>query len=126
MILLLAGVAAPSSARQAERDAPSAAVHGARPNKRAKSAKPAMEGVLNVNRATEAELKLLPGIGRGRARAIVERREKRPFASLEELARMKGMKGVVRKLRAHLTVDGDTTLRPKRDHVRSEAGGEKK
>jgi competence protein ComEA len=71
-----------------------------------------MAGVLNVNRATEAELRLLPGIGRGRARAIVERREKRPFASLEELARMKGMKGVVRKLRAHLAVEGETTLRP--------------
>ena len=74
--------------------------------------KPRVAGVLNVNRASEAELRLLPGIGRGRARAIIERRSKRPFASLEELARMKGMKGVVHKLRAHLTVQGDTTLRP--------------
>ena len=30
----------------------------------------------------------------------------------EELARMKGMKGVVQKLRSHLVVQGDTTLRP--------------
>jgi len=74
--------------------------------------KAAVTGVVNVNRASEAELRLLPGIGRGRARAIIARRAKRPFTSLEELARMKGMKGVVRKLRTHLTVQGDTTLRP--------------
>ena len=82
----------------------------------ARTRKPPMKGtvigVLNVNRASEAELRLLPGIGRGRARAIIARREKRPFTSLEELARMKRMKGVVRKLRTHLTVQGDTTLRP--------------
>jgi competence protein ComEA len=74
--------------------------------------KAAVIGVVNVNRASEAELRLLPGIGRGRAKAIVARRAKRPFTSLEELARMKGMKGVVRKLRMHLTVQGDTTVRP--------------
>ena len=85
-------------------------VHAPRP--RARLRKVAIVGVLNVNRASEAELRLLPGVGRGRARAIVERRGKRPFASLEELARMKGMKGVVHKLRPHLVVQGDTTLRP--------------
>jgi competence protein ComEA len=69
-------------------------------------------GVVNLNRASEAELRLLPGIGRGRARAIIARRTKRPFTSVEEVARMKGMKGIVRKLRSHLTVQGDTTLRP--------------
>jgi competence protein ComEA len=74
--------------------------------------KAAVTGVVNVNRASEAELRLLPGIGRGRAKAIIARRAKRPFTSLEELARMKGMKGVVRKLRMHLTVQGDTTVRP--------------
>ena len=76
--------------------------------------KPPVEGVLNVNRATEAELQLLPGIGKGRAEAIVERRGKRPFASLDEVAHLRGMKGIVRRLRAHLAVQGDTTLRPVR------------
>ena len=79
---------------------------------RAAPMKNAVTGVLNVNRASEAELRLLPGIGRGRARAIIARRAKRPFTSVEEIARMKGMKGIVRKLRPHLTVQGDTTLRP--------------
>jgi competence protein ComEA len=73
-----------------------------------------MAGVLNVNRATEAELRLLPGIGKKRAEQIVERREKKPFASLDELGRMKGMRNLVHKLRAQLAVQGDTTLRPLR------------
>jgi competence protein ComEA len=87
-----------------------AAAPQARP--RAVPVKNAVTGVVNVNRASEAELRLLPGIGRGRARAIIARRAKRPFTSVEEIARMKGMKGIVRKLRPHLTVQGDTTLRP--------------
>src|SRR5947207_3181856 len=39
--------------------------------------KAAVVGVLNLNRATEAELRLLPGVGKGRAHAIVERRKGR-------------------------------------------------
>ena len=76
--------------------------------------KPPVEGVVNVNRASEAELRLLPGIGKGRAKAIVERRSKRPFTGLDDLARMKGMKSVVRKLRPHLATEGDTTVHRQR------------
>lgn len=79
-----------------------------------KPGKPPMAGVLNVNRATEAELRLLPGIGKKRAELIVARREKKPFATLDELARMKGMRKLVHKLRANLAVQGDTTLHPLR------------
>jgi len=71
-----------------------------------------MAGVLNINRASEAELRLLPGIGKKRAQVIIERRDKRPFTSLDELARMKGMRGVVKRLKQHLAVSGDTTLHP--------------
>ena len=81
---------------------------------RKKHGKPPMAGVLNVNRATEAELRLLPGIGKKRAEQIVERRGKKPFASLDELARMKGMRNLVHKLRANLAVEGNTTLHPVR------------
>jgi len=42
----------------------------------------------------------------------VERRTKRPFSSLDELARMKRMKTIVQKNRSHLSVEGETTLRP--------------
>jgi DNA uptake protein ComE-like DNA-binding protein len=82
------------------------------PRTRKKSNKPMMTGVLNVNRATEAELRLLPGIGKKRAELIVERREKKPFASLDEVGRIKGMRALVQRLHAHLSVQGDSTLHP--------------
>jgi DNA uptake protein ComE-like DNA-binding protein len=79
-----------------------------------KHGKPPMAGVLNLNRATEAELQLLPGIGKRRAELIVERRAKKPFATVDEVGRIKGMRALVHRLRAHLAVEGDTTLRPLR------------
>lgn len=79
-----------------------------------KSNKPAMNGVLNLNRATEAELRLLPGIGKRRAELIVERRTKKPFASVDEVGRIKGLRALVQRLRSRLSVQGDTTLRPLR------------
>src|SRR5438309_4087112 len=81
----------------------------AKPRKR--PGKVALTGVLNVNRATEAELRLLPGIGKRRAELIVARREKKPFASVDEVGRIKGMRALVQRLRSRLTVQGDTTLR---------------
>jgi len=89
-----------------------AAERAAKPRKR--PGKPATTGVLNVNRATEAELRLLPGIGKRRAQLIVERRGKKPFATVDEVGRIKGMRALVQRLRSRLTVQGDTTLRPLR------------
>jgi competence ComEA-like helix-hairpin-helix protein len=89
---------------------PEAQVEAHHPRK--KSNKPPMAGVLNVNRATVAELQLLPGIGKGRAEKIVERREKKPFSSLEDLGRIKGLHALVQRLRSHLAVSGDSTLHP--------------
>src|SRR2546422_3836860 len=80
----------------------------AKPRKR--PGKPAMTGVLNVNRATEAELRLLPGIGKRRAQLIVERRGKKPVATGGEGGRIQGMRTVVQRLRARLTVQRGTTL----------------
>jgi competence protein ComEA len=108
LFALLAGAATAATPPPA----PVAAAGSARIAREKKPPKAKMTGVLNINRASEAELRLLPGVGRGRAHAIVERRAKRPFSSLEELARMKRMKTVVQKNRAHLSVEGETTLRP--------------
>lgn len=48
--------------------------------------------VVNVNTASQAELEQLPGIGPGRAQAIVEERTAHgPFRSLEDLGRVKGI-----------------------------------
>jgi len=106
---LLGAAAEPSAPAQAEAEAqPAPAAHP----QRKKSNKPAMTGVLNVNRATAAELQLLPGIGKRRAEQIVERREKKPFASLEDLGRIKGLHALVQRLRPHLAVSGESTLHP--------------
>ena len=82
------------------------------PGARHKHGKAPVEGVLNVNRASEAELQLLPGIGKGRAETIVARRQVKPFASLEDVARIKGLRRLVQRLHAHLSVEGPTTLHP--------------
>src|SRR3954469_4865416 len=81
---------------------------------RKKKGKPPVAGVVNVNRASTAELRLLPGVGKKRAELIVERRDRKPFASVDEVGRLKGMHNLVRKLRAYLVVQGDTTLHPVR------------
>ena len=109
-----AGALPAPSAKPAEggRAAADRAAGTGRAKVRRKHGKPKLAGVLNVNRASEAELRLLPGIGKTRAAQIVARRAKRPYASLEDLARLRGLRKLVQRLRAHLTVSGDTTLRP--------------
>ena len=107
---LLCAAADPSAPARPE--APATVAPEKKPRKR--SGKPPMAGVLNVNRASEAELRLLPGIGKKRAQLIVERREKKPFASVEEVGRIKGLHALVQRLHAHLTVQGETTLHPLR------------
>jgi competence protein ComEA len=71
-----------------------------------------VEGVININQATAAELQLLSGVGPAKADKIMEYRQKHPFRTVEELGRVKGIgPRTVRKLRAHLTVSGPTTAR---------------
>ena len=50
-------------------------------------------GLLSLNRASVEELAMVPGIGRRRAEAIVRDREERgPFASVDALSRIPGIK----------------------------------
>jgi competence protein ComEA len=65
------------------------------------------DGKIVLNLATEAELRKLPGIGKARARAILEQRERvGRFRRLEDLLRVKGI-GPKRlaALRARLVLD---------------------
>jgi competence protein ComEA len=94
------------------RQKPASGERSARKGAAKKPGKAKVTGALNVNRATEAELRLLPGIGKGRAHAIVERRPKAGYRSVEEVGRIKGLRKLVQKLRAHLTTEGPSTLRP--------------
>lgn len=77
----------------------------------AQAKRPAIEGVINLNTATAAELQLLAGVGPAKAERIIEYRTKHPFRTVEELGRVKGIgPKTVRKLRLHLTVRGPTTV----------------
>ena len=73
-----------------------------------------LEGVVNLNTATASQLELLPGIGASRARAVVEAREARGgFESVDDLLAVKGIgEASLARLRPHLAVEGETTLRP--------------
>jgi competence protein ComEA len=61
---------------------------------------------VNVNTADEAGLLTVKGIGKAKAKAIIEYREKNgPFKSLDELTKIKGIKGKsLQKLKDQLTV----------------------
>ncbi|NHC07811.1 ComEA family DNA-binding protein [Azonexus fungiphilus] len=61
---------------------------------------------VNLNSATVAELDAVKGIGPGKAKAIVEYRDKNgPFKSVDDLANVKGFGAKsIDKLRAELSV----------------------
>lgn len=72
----------------------------------------ASAGVVNVNTATAEQLALLPGIGPSRAAAIIEARQRRPFASVNDLVRVRGIgRATLQRLTPYVTTQGETTLR---------------
>ena len=70
----------------------------------------AVDGVVNLNTAPVEVLGLLPGVGPAKAAEIVAYRKKRPFRTVDELVRIKGIgRKMVRRLRVHLAIAGPTT-----------------
>jgi len=70
-----------------------------------------LQGQLNVNTATAAQWDLLPGIGPSTAAKIVAYRTRRPFRSLSQLMRVKGIgRKTFADIRPYLTLTGETTL----------------
>jgi competence protein ComEA len=69
-----------------------------------------VDGVVNLNTAEIDVLALLPGIGPAKAAQIAAYRKRRPFRTVDELARIRGIgRKMVRHLRGHLAVSGPTT-----------------
>lgn len=64
-------------------------------------------GKIDVNSASAAELASLPGIGASKAAAIIAEREKKPFGSVDDLERVRGIGArTVEDLRAKVSVGG--------------------
>lgn len=65
-------------------------------------------GRVDINRAGEAELVTIPGIGQTRAQAIVSYREEHgPFAAIEDIMQVTGIKeGLFAKIRDYISVGG--------------------
>ena len=69
-----------------------------------------VDGVVNLNTAGAEMLALLPGVGPAKAAAILAYRRRRPFRTVDELVRIKGIgRKMVRRLRPHLAIAGPTT-----------------
>jgi competence protein ComEA len=69
-----------------------------------------LEGVVNINTASQEELQLLAGVGPAKVRDIVAYRTKHPFRTVEELVRIRGIgRKMFRRLRLHLAVSGPNT-----------------
>jgi competence protein ComEA len=49
------------------------------------------KGKININTASKAQLKALPGVGEVTAKKIIAYREKNRFSSIEEIKRVKGI-----------------------------------
>jgi competence protein ComEA len=86
------------------------AATAARPG--AATAPSAPEGVVNINAATEDELRRLPLIGPSRATAIVALRTRvQRFRSADDLLRVRGIgRASLRRLRPYVSLSGETTL----------------
>jgi competence protein ComEA len=71
-----------------------------------------LEGKVNINSASTAELELLPGIGPATAARILEYRREHPFESVGDIVKVKGVgEKTYAKIKPFLAVEGQTTLR---------------
>lgn len=65
--------------------------------------------IVNINTASEEQLRSVPGIGATRAAQIVA---ERPYESVDDLERIAGIGGkILESLRPFLTVEGETRKR---------------
>jgi competence protein ComEA len=101
VLLLMLGVASLAS--------PVHAWSGKRPTQKE------LSGVVNLNNATPQQLDVLPGVGAKAIKLILDYRQKKPFATVAELTRVRGFGAKkMAKLKPYLAVSGETTIGVKR------------
>ena len=78
-------------------------------------AAPALEGMVNINAAGAAELRLLPGVDKKTAEAIVSFRVKNGnFKTADDLGKVSGIGPKrLKKIKPYLALEGETTLKKK-------------
>jgi len=70
-----------------------------------------VEGQVNINTASAAELELVPGIGPATSARIIAYRNERPFQQRNHIMRIKGVgQKTFAKIKDYLIVEGETTL----------------
>jgi len=68
-------------------------------------------GVVNINTAPEAKLRMLPGIGQKKAQAIIAFRTQKPFLQPAELMQVKGINAkLFNKIKDYVSTAGDTNI----------------
>jgi competence protein ComEA len=95
--------------RDEDDDAKRPAVREARnesPHPPASKKKTARTQAIDINRASGAELQLLPGIGPKLSQRILDARDKKPFRSVDDLRRVPGIgPKTMERLRPHVVVE---------------------
>ena len=70
------------------------------------------EGVVNINTASAEQLQQLPGIGATKAKAIVKHRRSKPFKSVDDLSKVKGIgDALLSKIKNRVVTKGKTTAK---------------
>lgn len=120
VLVVLAG--APAAKAAPESATAEAKEKGTEASEKSQKTGKLLDGVVNLNTAPPALLLMLPGVGPGRVRDIVSYRSRRPFRTVDELVRIRGIgRQLVRDLRPHLAVAGPSTARGGRSGVISGA-----
>ncbi|MFO7562763.1 MAG: helix-hairpin-helix domain-containing protein [Enhygromyxa sp.] len=71
-----------------------------------------LEGQININTASAAQLELLPGVGPATAKRIMDYRKDHPFQQRNHIMRIKGIgQKTFAKMKDFLVVEGETTLK---------------
>ena len=70
----------------------------------------AVQKLVDINTASQAELESIPGIGPSKAQAVISFRSRHPFKKVEDIMRVKGIgRKTFLKLKPYLTVSGTPT-----------------